>query len=162
MQAWRFRHQSFAQNQPVNENSPSKRNDVYRLSHARMQKLRDQSTTWYTACNMETNPTRDVARAKFSSLDPLTLNQGGTCRQMEYWNIRGNSCSNCNAPWWQGNNGYALHIDSGGNHCGSSGMHNIGHGAAGSEDNFGYYYGVNSNFKCTAHGSSTTQWWFGK
>ena len=34
-------------------------------------------------------------------------------------------------------------------------------GAVPSEDNFGYYGTINTNFRCTMADDSSTQWWFG-
>jgi hypothetical protein len=157
-----FQNSGFGQSRAVNQDMPQKKNEVYRLSLQRMNELRSQSTHWYSACNMETNPSRDSVRAKFSSMDFVSYIGGGGCYKMEYVNVRGNTCTNCNAPWWQSNSGYALHIDSGGNHCGSSGLGNIHSGAVGSEDNFGYYGSPASGFKCTQSSSSTTQFWMGQ
>merc|ERR1719323_2106074 len=70
--SWRMDKNSMVQkkpfhsNTPINEDDPSKRNDVYRLSLARMQQLRSQSSKWFAACNMNENPTLDSVRASFS------------------------------------------------------------------------------------------------
>ena len=78
------------------------------------------------------------------------------CKTVEYVNIRGNQCRDCDLPWWQESDGY-LHTDSTYTSCGFD----PSQGAAYSEDNFGAYYKVNSNFRCTADASATTNWWFG-
>jgi hypothetical protein len=158
-----FDDHTFSDNIAINQDTPAKRSDVYRLAFDRMSMLRAESSTWFSACNMNANPTTDSVRAAISSLDILSFTGGGVCRQMEYVNIRGNTCSDCNTAWWQAS-GQALHVDSGGDHC--STMPNIGSGAASSEDNFGYYgagnlANTNSNFACTATSSATTQYWFG-
>ena len=80
------------------------------------------------------------------------------CKRVEYLNIRGHRCSDCNLPWWQGGERWFLHTDSTATTCGFDPTA----GAVSSEDNFGYYGAVNSNFRCTAYASATNKlvvWW---
>ena len=71
-------------------------------------------------------------------------------------NIRGHQCSDCDLPWWQTVT-YFLHTDSTYATCGFDATQGVVH----AEDNFGSYTTVNSNFRCTADESATTNWWFG-
>ena len=51
-----------------------------------------------------------------------------------------------------------LHNDSAATHCE---FNAAGTGAVSSEDNFGFYDVLNTNFRCTQGTHSNTQWWFG-
>jgi hypothetical protein len=75
---------------------------------------------------------------------------------VEYVNIRGHVGIHTTARWWQGTN-FFLHIDSSRKGCPFVPVA----GSAKYEDNFGFYYNINPNFRCTANAKSTTQWWFG-
>ena len=123
-----------------------------------MKDLSTQSTHWRATCSFPTHGVDyvDYVRGKFVDFDVVNFVGNGVCKRVEYVNIRGHQCSNCNRPWFQGGH-YFLHIDSSSTTCGS----HLTAGAVSSEDNFGYYITVNSNFRCTADASATTNWWFG-
>ena len=96
-------------------------------------------------------------RGKFVDFDVVNFIGSNVCKRVEYVNIRGHQCNDCDVPWWQTSSGYGLHIDSYGTACGLDATQ----GSVYAEDNFGYYVTTNSNFRCTADASATTNWWFG-
>jgi hypothetical protein len=89
--------------------------------------------------------------------DVVTFIGSRICKRVEYVNIRGHQCSDCDLSWWQNNNVHFLHTDSSDLICGFDATQ----GGKYAEDNFGYYVTVNPNFRCTADASATTNWWFG-
>ena len=134
----------------------------YRMSLSMMNDLSAQFTHWRATCSF---PTRgvdyvDYVRGKFADLDVVNFLGDTVCIRVEYVNIRGHSCSNCDMPWWQKNQTWFLHTDSSsptGIKCGFDPRQ----GSVPDKDNFGLYAAVNSNFRCTADANSTTNWWFG-
>ena len=83
----------------------------------------------------------------------------GTCKKVEYINIRGHVATDLTVPFWQKLNAYTLHTDSTYTHCQFKVAKS---GAVREEDNFGWYAsGMSTKFRCTQGTQSTTQWWFG-
>jgi hypothetical protein len=123
-----------------------------------MNDLSTQSTHWRATCSFPTHDVDyvDYVRGKFVHFDIINFVGSGDCKRVEYVNIRGHQCSDCNLAWWQTSSD-GLHTDSSGSFCG----YDASQGAVHSEDNFGLYIGVNSNFRCTSDASATTNWWFG-
>ena len=142
---------------PVDKNLPNW--NKYRMSLSMMNDLSNQSTHWRATCTFPTHGDDyvDYVRGKFVDLDVVNFLGINVCKRVEYVNIRGYQCSDCYVPWWQIVNKNFLHTDSTATTCGF----NPSQGAVFSEDNFGFYRAVNSNFRCTADASSTTNWWFG-
>lgn len=143
---------------PVNEKTANWQ--AYRMSWAMMTSIASQSTHWRYTCSFPQHGVdyTDYARAEFASLNPLTFEADGACARMEYINIRGNTCAQCKAQWWQPrSNKRILHINSYKNHC----EFKVQKGAIQWEDNFGYYDNANPKFRCTADNSATTNLWFG-
>ncbi|XP_028413149.1 uncharacterized protein LOC114536005 [Dendronephthya gigantea] len=130
----------------------------YRMSLGMMNDLSAQSTHWRATCSFPTHGVDyvDYVRGKFRDFDIVNFRQWRVCKRVEYVNIRGHQCSDCDMPWWQDLQS-SLHTDSSYKTCGFDPTQ----GAVSSEDNFGYYSTVNPNFRCTADASATTNWWFG-
>ena len=156
-----IKSKAFTQDAPVNHNTPNWYS--YRQTLARMRSVRSRSTYWRATCSFDQMRQkidyRDYLRGKFSDFDIMTYVSGfGNCLSVDYVNIRGNAAgSGAKAEFWQTANTYFLHISIN-SHCSGFNPHP---GKVSSEDNFGYYYNVNKNFRCTMGDASTTQWWFG-
>ena len=152
-----FQTASFSTDSPVDDSLPNW--DKYRMSLSMMNDLSAQSTHWRATCSFPTHGVDhvDYVRGKFVDFDVINFVGGDVCKRVEYVNIRGHQCSDCDVPWWQSNSYYSLHTDSSYTTCGFD----PSQGAVSSEDNFGRYVTVNSNFRCTADDSATTNWWFG-
>ena len=145
------------EDKPINEDGPQW--NVYRLSLSKMKQLRSRLTHWRVTCSFQLDGLvyRDFVRAKIIDFDPLTLKGASICKRVEYINVRGHSCSECDVAWWQDD--VMLHHDSS-----KSAVCEFvsSSGAVQSEDNFGYYDVANPNFRCTESGrESTTNYWFG-
>ena len=145
-------------NAAENENSPNW--DRYRLSLERMRSEQVHSTHWRATCSYPTHGIdfRDYLRGNFKDFNIIDFLGSGTCKRVEYINIRGYKGTNLTAPFWQLLNTFTLHIDSTFTHCEFNAAST---GAVSTEDNFGYYGSFNTNFRCTQGTQSTTQWWFG-
>ena len=146
------------QDAPINNNKPNL--NKYRMSLARMSHIRTQSTYWTAVCNFNgtMSDRRDTVRGKFSEFDPMLYRKLGSCHTVKYINIRGHMCTDCASLWIQTSYKF-IHIDSYFYYYGCN--FNYRTGAVYSEDNFGYYETINSNFGCTKDETSTTSWWFG-
>ena len=125
-----------------------------------MTSLQNNSTHWRATCNYPTDEIdfRDYLRGNFKDFDIVDFLGSGTCKKVEYVNIRGHMGTHLTVNFWQKLNSWFLHIDSGYNSCDFTAMKT---GAVFSEDNFGHYGSFNSKFRCTKGTQSTTQWWFG-
>ena len=150
--------------EPISEDVPNW--DAYRLSLSHMKFIRSHTTHWRATCNFPTDvfDFRDYLRSNFDNFDLLDASSDakGICMEYEFLNIRGIECSNCTAATWYGlyNKVYiSHHIDSFYNPQGCE--FDAKSGSVPSEDNFGHYYHTNTNFRCTASPTSTTQIWFG-
>ena len=152
-----FRSTPFSTDSPVDDSLPNW--DKYRMSLRMMNDLSAQSTQWRATCSFPTHGVDlvDYVRGKFADLDVINFLGNNVCKSVEYVNIRGHQCSDCDIPWWQVNQAYFIHTEGSSADCGFD----PSQGAVYSEDNFGYYSTVNSNFRCTADASATTNWWFG-
>ena len=157
---YQFKDYRFGVDHPVNEDGGMVNWDAYRLSLSRMQSIVDASTLLRATCNFPDDGLvyTDYARAKLKGHD-LFGDWGhwvGHCRTYEVVNIRGIECQDCTAATWQTPG--AWQIDS----ATSIGCEFDGSiGAVGSEDNFGYYYYTNPDFRCSSNQDSTTQQWIG-
>jgi hypothetical protein len=151
-----FKTNQLSADSPVDESLPNW--NRYRMSSSMMNDLSTQSTHWRATCSFPTHGVDyvDYVRGKFVDFDIINFVGAGQCKRAEYVNIRGHQCSDCNVPWWQTSSD-GLHTDSSYSFCG----YDPTQGAVYSEDNFGLYIGVNSNFRCTSDASATTNWWFG-
>jgi hypothetical protein len=152
-----FRSTLLSADSPVNESLPNW--NRYRMGSSMMNDLSTQSTHWRATCSFPTHGVDyvDYVRGTFVDFDVINFVGSRICKGVEYVNIRGHQCSDCSMAWWQTPGGYGLHTDSSSSLCG----YNPSQGAATYEDNFGYYHSINSNFRCTADASATTNWWFG-
>jgi len=152
-----FRFKSFAENAPVNEQTPNWA--IYRMSTHQMNFLKKKSTHWRATCSFDQIDFdyRDYMRANFIDFDITTFEGGPKCKKVEYINVRGH-VGHQTAAFFQSKNGHFLHHDSSVDaHC----LFNARAGSKRSEDNFGYYYYRNDAFRCTASPTATTQYWFG-
>ncbi|KAL9953345.1 hypothetical protein ACROYT_G040747 [Oculina patagonica] len=148
----------FMQDAPINHNTPNWY--IYRQTLARMKSLRSRSTYWRATCSFNIMKQkidyRDYIRGKFSDFD-LTF-VGNNCFPVDYVNIRGHAAgSGTTVRFWQGYS-YILHTDSS---MPGSCAFKPNPGSVASEDNFGYYGIINTNFRCTMGDDQTTNWWFG-
>ena len=152
-----FKTKVLSTDSPVEENLPNW--NKYRMSLSMMKNLGAQSTHWRATCNFPTHGVDyvDYVRGKFVDFDVVNFLGNDVCKRVEYVNIRGHECSTCTVAWWQTAKTFFLHTDSTAFKCGFS----PSQGALLSEDNFGFYYTVNPDFRCTADASATTNWWFG-
>ena len=152
-----FKTKLLSEDSPVDESLPNW--NRYRMSLSMINDLSAQSTHWRATCSFPTHGVdyTDYVRGKFVDFDIVTFQGSNVCKGVEYVNIRGHECSDCNVGWWQVSKTYFLHTDSASTSCGFD----ASQGAAGNQDNFGYYHNSNSNFRCTADASATTNWWFG-
>ena len=125
-----------------------------------MTSLQNHSTHWRATCNHPTDKIdfRDYLRGNFKDFDIVDFLGSGTCKKVEYVNIRGHVGTHLTVNFWQELNAWFLHIDSEYNSCQFTAMNT---GAVFSEDNFGHYHSFNPTFRCTKGTQSTTQWWFG-
>ena len=151
-----FRSTPFSKDSPVDEDLPNW--NKYRMSLSMMNDLSTQSTHWRATCSFPTHGVDyvDYVRGKFVDFDVVNIQGYNTCERVEYVNIRGHQCSDCDLPWWQDGKNF-LHTDSTYITCGFDATA----GAVPGEDNFGHYNIVNPNFRCTADANATTNWWFG-
>ena len=151
-----FRSTPFSTDSPVDENFPNW--DKYRMSLSMMNDLSAQSTHWRATCTFPTHGVNytDYVRGNFTNLDVVNFLGNGVCKRVEYVNIRGHQCSDCDLMWYQSGY-YTLHVDLSSTACGFDATQ----GAVSSEDNFGHYHDFNLKFRCTADANATTNWWFG-
>lgn len=125
-----------------------------------MHAMKVHSTHWRLTCSFPIYKVdyRDYLRGNFNDFDIMTFTGSGTCKKVEFINIRGHSGAHVQARFWQGAGGIEpFHIDSASTGC----SFDASHGSVASEDNFGAYGYQNKNFRCTANPSATTQFWFG-
>jgi len=150
-----FYTKSLAEDAPVNDLSPNWA--VYRMSKIQMNFLKERSTHWRITCSFDKIDIDyvDYLRGNFGAFDITSFSGQGTCRTVDYINVRGH-IGHETAPFWQ-NPGYLFHTDSSRTQCTFDG----GAGAKSSEDNFGYYRSTNPAFRCSAGPDATTQYWFG-
>lgn len=152
-----FKRVPLFKDKAINESIPNW--DAYRLSLFKMKQLRLLSSHWRITCSFQLDGLvyRDYVRGKFADFDIIDFKRSRTCMSVEYVNVRGYSCSNCQMPWWQDEK-VMLHHDSSKPRCG----YNASKGAVTNEDNFGFYTRFNPSFRCTESGrESTTNHWFG-
>lgn len=104
---------------------------------------------------------RDYLRAKISDIDVLSESLVGTCKKVEYVNIRGIVGVNTEMAVWNKAGSWIFHTDS--RHLGCA--YNAKQGSVDTENNFGFYcesdISMNTQFRGTANDESTTQYWFG-
>ena len=152
-----FRTNALSVDSPVDKNLPNW--NRYRMSLSMMNDLSAQSTHWRATCSFPTHGVdyTDYVRGRLVDFDVINFSGHNVCKRVEYVNIRSHQCSDCNLPWWQNDGQYCLHTDSSYTTCGFDATQ----GGASKEDNFGAYITINSNFRCTADASATTNWWFG-
>lgn len=148
---------------PYNEASPN-RFKLYRMPLELMQNIRKLATEWRAVCNYNgtMSDRLDTVRGEFKTFDPLRNATTGSCQSVKYINIRGASCKDCTAKFFQSPTQF-LHIDSTKSLTKSTTCtFKFQQGVVSSEDNFGFYRNINPNFSCSTRNDSTTSWWFGK
>ena len=128
-----FQSTALSTDSPVNKNLPNW--NKYRMSLSMMNDLSVQSTHWRATCSFPTHGVHyvDYVRGKFVDFDVVNFLGVTVCKRVEYVNIRGHRCSDCNLPWWQVDQSWFLHTDSAATTCGFDPTA----GAVSSEDNFG-------------------------
>ena len=91
-----FKNRPFLKNYPVNQNSFDW--NKFRLSLPIVTSTLSHSAHFRATCKLDTDGlvTTDYLRAKTTDCNILLLNRA-TCVKMEYINIRGYDCYNCNA-----------------------------------------------------------------
>ena len=99
----------FKYNSPVNENAHNW--NLYRLSLARMRSLQAQSTHWRATCSYPTHGIdfRYYLRGNFKDFNIFDFVGGGTCKKVDFINIRGHIGTHLTAPFWQTLNKWTLH-----------------------------------------------------
>ena len=155
-----FKSSGFSVDHPVNEEGSTVNWNAYRLSLAHMKSIADVSTHLRATCNFPADGLvhTDYARAKLEGHDLFGVWKD-KCRTYELINIRNITCQGCTVGTWQAPN-EMWHINSAVSK--SAGCQFNGEaGADSSEQNFGLYNHVSSNFRCTSSQSSTTQHWIG-
>ena len=152
-----FRQTPFKYDAPINENSHNWY--MYRQSLKRIRSLAAHSTHWRATCNYPSHGVdfTDYVRGNFKDFDIVNFLGSGVCKKVEHVNIRGHIGTHLTARFWQVNDTFTLHIDSGSGGCDFDPRA----GSVSSEDNFGFYLVINPKFRCTKRKFSTTQWWFG-
>lgn len=156
-----FKSKRFGVNSPVNEDDATINWKAYRLSLSRMKSIASVSSHLRATCNFpdEGIVYTDYARAKLKGHDLFGIWQA-QCRSYEVMNIRDIECKDCTVGTWQVEhemwhiNSYVSKSSAGCEFDGKA-------GAVYGEHNFGLYYGVNVNFRCTSSPNSTTQHWIG-
>ena len=151
----------FSKDKPLNENNP---NWVkYRLSHAHMKEIAEQSTYFRATCQFPIDGVKyvDYLRGRLSDFNLLETEIDG-CAKYEYVNIRGYQCFNCTALTGQTVIMH-MHLDSYWSvNCGlvraPGAISNDGDG----EDNFGRYQTMNPDHRCSSNSTAMTQWWLGE
>ena len=155
-----IRGAAFFRDKPLNENNP---NWVkYRLSRAHMKQIAKRSTYFRATCQFHIGGVKyvDYLRGRLSDFNLIPKTEFRGCAKYEYVNIRGHQCHNCTVYTHQTNEQH-VHVDSYiSRRCGLGRVPGAksGHG----EDNFGFYFIVNHNHRCSANSTATTQWWLGE
>ena len=158
-----YRDKPFYTSHSVNESLPNW--DAYRLSKTRMISIQSQSSKWRATCNYNTDGVifTDYIQSTFDHVDPITYQAHG-CKNVTYVNIRGSHCSECTiwiaqhnekgfgiGNWWSQ---YQENCD----FVNSPGVKVF-------ETSFGYFIdkqNTNSEHRCSADPTATTQYWFGE
>ena len=134
---------------------------AYLIRRKYLEWLGTQSTHWRATCRYDTDGVvyTDYMRTSLAHCNILTLPTvvNGACFQFEFINIRGHECVNCTVPLWQSKGVWPLHTDTSIKRCEFNGQQ----GAIVSEDNFGFYWVVNLQHRCSFNSLSTTQFWLG-
>ena len=150
---------AFFKDKPQNGNSP---NWVkYRLSRAHMKQITKRSTYFRATCQFPIGGVKyvDYLRGRLSDFNLIPKTEFRGCAKYEYVNIRGHQCYNCTVYTHQTNKEH-IHIDS--CHSDRCGLGRVPGAITGNgEDNFGFYFVVNPDHRCSANSTTTTQWWLG-
>lgn len=158
----------FTVDHPKNSETPNWK--FYRLSKSRMEFIQNSSSKWRMTCRFETDGLiyTDYMEGLKSQLDILQYT-GATCKEVEFIDVRGYSCTKCRAYLRQNDNANgrpAFHHNPRGskNQCTFESEESItcdknGHTLY--EVNFGFYHCVNPAHRCSMDSSSTTQTWLG-
>ncbi|KAK3712736.1 hypothetical protein QZH41_008922 [Actinostola sp. cb2023] len=151
-----FRGIALYRNDPLKENDPNW--VYYRLSLPRMQHISRSSSHWRITCNFPQDGLSyvDYVRAKISDFNIISYNGLGDCKRVEYINVLNHKCNNCTSAWWQ-DGGQILHHDITSKSCDFGATP----GGIASQDVFGFYASVNSNFRCSSSAESNSNYWFG-
>ena len=159
----RYVYKSFTLDFPVNQESLNWRD--YRLSRSVMQHLKSNATLWRATCRYDTDGlvTTDYIRGLLTNTDILTYVSDSKCAHVQHINVRGISCSECTAHFYQSALSHAF-VDSGyGISLGCQWDGRVGavESLGSWDDNFGKYGTINLEHRCSSSSASTTQWWLG-
>lgn len=155
-----FNSTPFFVDNPLDEDNPNW--SFYRLSLSRMYSIRSSSEYWRVSCNYTTYgiDKRDYAVARWTDIDLLSFDGSG-CHRFTYINIRGSHCSNCTTWIHQGLLRSRMFLVAG-RYGQKQGCDLVATpGSSLYEESFGYYTSISRQFRCTADGNSTTEFWFG-
>lgn len=155
-----FNSTPFFVDNPLDEDNPNW--SFYRLSLSRMYSIRSSSDFWRVSCNYTTYgiDKRDYAVAIWTDIDLLSLDGSG-CYRFSYIDIRGSHCFNCTTWVHQGLLRSRMFLVAAcyGQRQGCDLVATPGSSLY--EESFGYYTSISRQFRCTADGNSTTEFWFG-
>ena len=156
---------AFYNSYSVNDNSPNW--NAYRLSKARMLSIHSQSSQWRATCNYNSDGVifTDYIQSTFENVDPMTYREYA-CKKVTYVNIRGSSCNECTI-WIDQYNNNEFGIVSWFSQYGPITPKCDFINAPG-EKNYKAGFGLfltrqntNSEHRCAAGPTATTQYWFG-
>lgn len=84
---------------PTSELNPNW--NAFRLSLSHLKQLRSRSSHWRITCSFQNDGLvlQDYVRAKVVDFDPIDFEGEGICKKVEYINVRGHNCSDCNTAW---------------------------------------------------------------
>ena len=100
-----FRNKALFEDHPINNTIPSWKK--YRLSYDQMTSIQQDSTKWRVTCRYDRDGVNytDYMSGLNNTLDILNYD-GVQCVNVEYINIRNESCTNCNVRLRQGGLGF--------------------------------------------------------
>ena len=157
-----FANKDFQEDYPINQNAFAW--DNFRLSLSRITTTSLLSTHMRATCKFDMHGLNytDYLKAALSEINPITSLSFDKCHRYEYINIRGYSCSNCTANFYQSRR-FHSHVDS---YFGTYIDHcelktPVAVGSSTREDNLGNYKTFNPIHRCSSSDDSTTQWWLG-
>ena len=86
---------------------------LYRLLLQQMNNTRKIAKEWTAICNYDGAilDRLDTVRGEFKKFDPMVNTDTGSCVNVKYINVRGKSCKECSAKFFQTSTQF-LHVDS--------------------------------------------------
>ena len=153
---------SFFEDSPISNETPNWKS--YRLSTSRIRLIQRDSTKWRMTCRYETKDGlnyTDYVEGLKTDIDIVEFNETKTCKKVEFINVRGYNCTQCEAMMKQKHN-RPFHHDSYRSHqsCSFKPKNSTICNKI-SEDNFGLYKCTSTTHRCSMDNGSTTQTWLG-